>query len=76
MHRLAGGFSCYKYVTDMSTLTHVFTDLPYFLRKNTDLFSLCTQVYFKKIKEVHFCHVEVLVEMLMTRSIVVSHCPI
>jgi len=38
MHRLAGGFVCYKYVTDMSNLTYLFTDLLYFFRKNTDRF--------------------------------------
>jgi len=29
---------CYKYFTDMSNLTYLFTDLPYFFRKNTDSF--------------------------------------
>jgi len=38
MHRLAGGFVCYKYVTDMSNLTYLFTDLLYFFSKNTDRF--------------------------------------
>jgi len=35
MHRLAGGFVCYKYGTAMSNLIYLFTDLPYFVRKNT-----------------------------------------
>jgi len=38
MHRLAGGFMCYKYVTDMANLTYLFTDLPYFFRKSTGRF--------------------------------------
>jgi len=46
MHRLAGVF----YVTNMSNLTYLFTDLPYFFRKNTDRF-YC-DMYIKTEKEV------------------------
>jgi len=38
MHRLADGFLCYKYVTDMSNLSYLFADLPYFLRKYMNRF--------------------------------------
>jgi len=36
MHRLAGGFVCNRYVTDVSNPTHLYTDLLGFFLKNTD----------------------------------------
>jgi len=55
MHRLANGFVCvYKYVTDMSNLTYLFTDFTYFFRKNKDRFYRVA-LYTELIISIYIC---------------------
>jgi len=53
---LAGVFVCYKYVTDMLYLTYLFTNLPYFFRKNTDRFHRVNLHFLDAYSEKHIVY--------------------
>jgi len=76
LQRLADGFVFYKYITDMSNLTYLYTDLPYFFSKMRIVFTLylwkdCRQYMPIYVTSVH-SYLEILSNTLLQKRTSVS----